>query len=997
MKFGTSSLRCFILFCIAVSATVSCSKKQQQAQVTLSFGSGQNGAFTTNYKIENIILQEEDGKSPHFYKEWNCEFGDCDGLVQANGRHVISFETQKSKDRALQLLIIAEVDDGSGTENMGVFYSGARYDLGQPVVMELQEVENEADMAIMSGRYVPGDLGGGTAHELKNKFLTGHLNVYVKSSSLPGFGIDLPKMKILESEIFGGFTNIFIFKDIPTYYEFSGVDQAGTKYNQVRVMNDLHPGEAGLTTNSVGIAAYTTERTHYNLTGGLYYDERDGVWMQRHFIERIFGFFGSNPDGRYLCAEDDPAGNEFDGDDSERSLCANSGCSTYKAWSDISVDGVLDGSGDTCSDNDALNVELMDISEEGGAIDFFGPFSGQATTGSVDFDEDSATLMWHWDPNVVSSGAVAGVEIFVRTANSNFNKDDIRIPKGHGYDCGKLKDHQFELQGGGLQSTAITSLTIDDPTDLQDEDFAMAVCFKRPDGSYYQTAHIEGDDGGHGGGPPAAVRLVKEPSIDGHSGIMFNNTCYPMEISLIDDSNNRTHSDTPYNVSLADSSSGLFYSDITSCNASSAPISSVHVNWKKIVYFRHNIANGSTGSLTASSAASGLDPSSFGYQSSTTGTPSHAKILTDFYRNTNKFEMADTELCVPFYIGIFADADPDPAVTKLELISGSSDTVTVGNSSGDLAGVSSSTVHYDSSTCEAGSSPVTGGSSTNYPLSQYWARLGATGGGTLSGFITGMTGTPLAYNDRTMPVVVPTDADRFETRIDTDVMQPGNCTKVVMSFVEDNKDHYPVVFPESGSVTFGYVAGEPKNYLMYSDNTCSSLIDHRTAMLGVSGGGASGPQEIFISPQGGSEVSFEAAYTASGVNVGDDDGRSVSGLSTFRLYAHTGPGDVVHEFADTASGGGTDTVTITLEDLSGSGMVVSVTFSNPTNFGFAAGGAPGDSGMCSGSPGSPSIPAGGSCNLMLQFNPSSSIAHESSVIFDSSGTVGKMHLYGQGL
>ncbi len=518
MKIGTSLLRGIILLVLMISSAVSCSKKENRTSVTLSFSQGQNSALNLNYKIQHIILQEDDGQNGSFYREWDCEIlNACSNLIDGN-KVTLKFETNVGKDRALQLLVIADVDDGTGQNSMGFFYHGGRFDLNKPLPpFQLAEIENDTNMAILSGRYVP------TAnHPLAGKYLTGEIATVIKASALPGFNYpDMPLMKVLDSEIFGGYTNLYVFKNIPASYIFRGTDQAGNFHSTIRILNDLHAGENGLTTDSAGLVASGNTRVRYtlNANSGYFYDERDDVPVQRYFIENITGFFGANPNGRYLCAEDDPTGQSFDGSNSSEELCSTATCSTFFNWSDIAVAGSVDGSGDTCNDNLGLNMELMDLPEEGEMLDFFGPFVGEGSTSeSVDFDEDTGVLTWNWNSNVHPLRGVPAVEIFVRTLASNYNEDILRVPKSNGLHCDRLLGQNFRsaaVLGRGVSSYTLSA------TDLANDDLVIAVCFRRPTiagGGYYKTAHLE--DGDHHSQPKLIeMRLVEtsgvtEPNYD---------------------------------------------------------------------------------------------------------------------------------------------------------------------------------------------------------------------------------------------------------------------------------------------------------------------------------------------------------------------------------------------------------------------------------------------------------------------------------------------------
>ncbi len=500
MKFCTFSLRGAVLFASVALVATSCAKKEAPTSVTLNFSSGQNGALSNQYKVQHIIVQEGDGQGGRFYREWNCEFGNQCESLQSGGTVTIEFQTLPGQ-RALQVLVMAEtLDTTVGAESLGFFYWGDIVDLGQPLgALNLVKIEDESRMATVSGRYVPG-----TNHPLAGKYLTGDVQVFVKASDFIGFNFpNMPGMKILDAEIFGGFTNLYIFKNIPTSYVFTGSGRLGNSFSQSSIMQDLHSGEQGLTTDSLGLAASGNIRARYGLVGGTYFEERDGTWAPRYFTERFFGFFGANPSNRYLCADDDPTGLDFNDSNSKERLCASAGCATWKNWSDIiNADGTLDGVGDTCSNNLGLSLELMDISSEGGAINFLGPLMGQGSADAFDYDDGTGVLNWNWNATVANTKGVPGLDIFVRTADSPFDKDEVQVPKSDGIDCSQLTNHQFSrvAQVGRNQSTyTFDSAAANDPN------FSFAVCFRKPGGGYYKTSHLEES---HGGGS-ASNNLVE--------------------------------------------------------------------------------------------------------------------------------------------------------------------------------------------------------------------------------------------------------------------------------------------------------------------------------------------------------------------------------------------------------------------------------------------------------------------------------------------------------
>ncbi len=525
MNIGTSSVRGVILIAMMISTAVSCSKKENRTSVTLSFSQGQNSALSLNYKIQHIILQEDDGLNGSFFREWDCEIQNACSSIISGGKVTLQFETTVGKDRPLQLLVIADVDDGTGKNTMGFFYHGGRFDLNKPLPpFELAEIEKDINMAVVSGRYVP------TAnHPLSGRYLTGEIATAIKASTLPGFSYpDMPLLKVLDSEIFGGYTNLYVFENIPATYIFRGFDQAGNFHSKTRILNDLHPGENGLTTDSAGLVASGNSRVRYtlNANSGFFYDERDGVPVQRYFIENITGFFGANPNGRYLCAEDDPTGQTFDGSNSSEELCANATCSSHFNWSDIAVAGDVNGPGDTCTDNLGLNMELMDLPEEGEMLDFFGPFVGAgSTTDSVDFDEDTGVLTWNWNTNVHGVRGVPAVEIFVRTLASNFNEDVLRVPKSNGLFCDRLLGQNF--RSAAVLDRGTNSFTLS-PNDLANENLVMAVCFRRPvaiGGGYYKTAHLEDGDR-HSQPKLIEMRLVDSTSGATEAGYDYNSLAW---------------------------------------------------------------------------------------------------------------------------------------------------------------------------------------------------------------------------------------------------------------------------------------------------------------------------------------------------------------------------------------------------------------------------------------------------------------------------------------
>lgn len=763
MKSGTFLL--VIVTALFSLASISCTPKYSQSKVSMSFADTNNSALSLSYKFKYVFVQ-----AGGFHKEWDCERVSCaqiDFLLNTG-------------DHLIQVLLLAEqVDSTTNSKTQKFYYYGGLNSLSagdNQVLATFSEVETMKNESRLMGRYIPAQ---GTA---AGKLLTGDILVFVKPNAIH------PKMPVLKEEIFGGYLNVSLFKNIDMIFEFNGYDENGQFYSQLPLFTEMNTtGTAELRSDSPGLTANANQIVRYQLSAnnGQIWEEREGVWDQQPFSERIVGFFGSNADSKTLCSKNSvSSAAPFDGN-SGRALCSSSNCGTYFTWSDISVSGSVDGTSNVCSGlSSELRLDLISLGDDKGDFaDFFGPFLGDSSTSTkaVDFNDSTSTLTWHWNSQAYVPG---GIEIFVNPNGSTFNSDDVRAPKSDGVLCEKLAGYGFQSQGvftpGGATSFQI-------PASLQGTSSLMAVCLRRPNGGYYQTGHVDDSPQNSGGGnPPAAIQFFKSLAIDGGSGVMFPNSCYPMEVNLIDSSGVAAYSSSDVIVNLVAEASGQFYEKLEDCNSSTTAISSVTTRNKTVVYYRHTTAPSTSFTLQAS--ATGLTTGNFSYSSLAAPTATEIKVIPDFYRDQVNFELATTEQCVPFIVAAFADAGGG----QMELVGTSTDTFSLGTAS-TTGGITGVTFHDSDSDC--GGTPATLLNMSNKSIMRKWIAMTNTTPGTISNILTGCgAGT---CTDQTMTRVAPGVFDHFHPEV-YDSFEAGACVPIKITAYDNHKPNsYPTHFPDN--------------------------------------------------------------------------------------------------------------------------------------------------------------------------------------------------------
>ncbi len=941
MHFRFSSLRLLVIAISLISSSISCSRKSEQATLSLDFSS-ENSALSVGKTIEYVFIKFDNEPTI----EVACRTPNSSGQDVSNGKcNSLSYELNPGPHKIQIFVAVEEFNTTTQKESLGFYYNGQTVDLkrgNHPHNPLLTRVEGSENEAMVSGRYIPTStvypgVGG--------KYLTGDIAFFVKPSST------LPRMKLLDFEIFGGYTNFSVFQNVPGVYIFNGFDQNGTAYSNIELFKDLYStGGAGLKANSSGLAFNNNQRVHYDLNGGLYWDQRDNHWTQRDFIKKVVGFFGQNSDNRYLCTNDDPTGSTFGGSENSR-LCSSANCTNNFSWSDISVGGTMDGVGDTCSSAAGLSVDLMDLGDDDDFINFAGPFLGAefpTEYDAIDYDEDTYTYSWNFNPNVYLPG---GVEFWVLANGNGFDEDSVRAPKSEGLLCDKLPPAGFSLQGT-FTPTSHPSGSFTIPAAMQTANTKVAVCLKRPNGGYYLTGNVDDGEDNGGGSVPTQIAFRKVPRIDGGTGVMFSNTCYPMEVVLMDSGMNPAHSSSPVQVNLSTTGTGSFHSSAEDCFSVSDPIGNIHTQSRDIVFY-NNPDTTSSYSLDAVDDVATLSPGSFAYTAMAPVSPEELRIIPDFYRS-NDFAFAHTEKCVSFYIAAFGDTGGG----NYELVQGTAVTYNIG-ATGTLttsAGITSALVNTD---CD-GSSTSAGGLSgrTLKRLNlEVDTNLAAE---TISNILSGATGVTTSY-DETFTSVAPGSFHHFHAESSHQMgAEAGDCVKIkVVAFDNHKPNSYPTNFPDSMNIDF--TDNSSDGGLLINDSMtpagapfeCDGAVD--TDILNYASTGTLGP-----APAGPfRQLFYKANMSASSVDIDftyHGQTSNVNLVTTTSSFAYLSTSLAFYDFSSIA-----DT------SLPVTGSTIGLTNESATAIASAGAGSQNSDFNISSESCSPGVTASGSCTLDPEF------------------------------
>lgn len=632
--------------------TVGCTKESPNSTANLNFNfQSKNSALS--HQIEVVIVNVTGpGISNTIFKEVNCEDEPCGS---------VSVEVPAGDSRLIQVLAVIKQ---TGNPIRFVTYGDQTKTLSagdEPVSIQLQHKADFSREARMMGRYVA------TAGELQNQMLTGFVTTKVFVE--PG----KPPMKINTFEIFGGWFNTFLLDGIPFVFEFSGFNAQGTaQYVNAPIFKDLHPGQNGLTLLSPGVAANSNIINHY--TSSLpFFDEEDNVYVQKSFRNKVVGFFGANPGNLHLCAEQIPQNFLFDGDNGSSELCKDGiadDCSAYYRWgngtttNDLTIVGSANGLADNCTGAPTeRKVNIKEVGEDGDEfIGYKGAFRKEGgiagftnNAGMFSFDQASGVVQWMLLGGVFLPG---GIDVFFRPNSNNLNFDAI-----NGQDdaviCEKLPEQGFGLIGNvpTMDIQGKTGGILQFPGPLPNSDFHIVLCPRSASGGYFRTAfHYQHHGHNNPGNFPVRVTLKKPKNLDSSNSTIMADVCYPLVVNFLNEDQEDAKAQNPINVILqTNDPTGQFFRESNECDANTMAISSVNLDDKTTVYYRHNTTDSSL-SYKVFAQAVGLSGGAYNYRGDPKQTPNEFRIVSEFFR-AQEFEVAEAEFCVPFLVGAFYNGE----------------------------------------------------------------------------------------------------------------------------------------------------------------------------------------------------------------------------------------------------------------------------------------------------------------------------------------------------
>jgi hypothetical protein len=775
MFIGTSSLRIVVLILFLLWNALGCTKKESRSNtISLSFADKVSASNVSNIQTIIVNLQTSSGVE---VREWDCDNENC---------NVVEFETDALGNALLQVLLVYE----EGSDDTLILYAQDRRDLvggNNLFVLPMTVLTSFESEAFIAGRYIPSP-----GHALAGRFLTGEMVMSVDIPNVP-YG-DVPDMKIMKREIFGGWFHSFALDSVGFKYTFRGWDQNGVFYDKVAIMNDLYAGGNGLRINSPGLQAQTTSRMHYFLNTP-YFESDNGVFRPETFERKILGFFGANPGNLRLCSEALSPSTPLDGQNGRPFLCeslAAGSCSTYYSWGDIQKQGLITGAANTCSgNNNQMEIDLEDVVDDREDIlGFYGPFIAAPNNGLddfVEFDDVNSRIRWNISPTTYLPD---GIEVLYKpVAASSFSSQPYEGRDGEVF-CEKMLEEGFQSLGRFTANPGVFDLA----TSGIPNGSVVALCPVKPNNEGYYNSGIFVDPYEFGSPPsqPVSIGLFKAPHIDGFSGNMYSETCYPFIVELQDSNGDRFHSPIGLPISLNADANGSFFDHPSDCEANSGPITTISVGHFEILYFRHT---NSSGNYTLQATYAGpLNDANFSYTALDVAGQSadELKIVPAFHRDHNILEMANTELCIPIIVAAFRDTGGG----QKELIRGSSEAFNAIAPTTSM-GISFGGLFQSESDCLASSAAFTSDTMTStksfHPI---WMKVYEGGTpGSISSLLSGVTDTPLQY-------VEPGPYNHWHVDNITNgpTGEAGHCYKMKVGAYDNHKPNsYPTYFPNAST------------------------------------------------------------------------------------------------------------------------------------------------------------------------------------------------------
>ena len=779
-----------ILFCLSLMCFLTlshCGKKDTSSSIQINFNSkGVSGLSLEAKDIRTIIVNVTGpGIKKTIYSKKEChQVGEICSSIAVD-------QIPSGKERLIQLLVVANAisgDDDSGVVYYGDVLKNLSGSSLEPVGISISEKARFENDSRFLGRYKPA-----LNHPLKDKLLTGKISmaVFVESSK--------PDMKVGEFEIFGGYFRTFLLDSIKFKYNFSGVDMLGNSFINEPLFDDIHNG-TGLNIESMtpyygqGVA----EKVQYS--GDIFYETANGfnANKKRKFRTQIIAFLGESI-SQGLCYNT-PA-QDYDGSQGFSSICktvSGTSCSSYLNWSnDLTTE--LSAGQASCS---ALKWKLnpKKVNFPGQFAGFYGAITNRGL-GTPLIQYANQTLSWKTSTAFNASGGV--IDVFTKN-DTNFTRDSIEV-KGsdQGINCSILTANGFTKRS--LLKTGTNyrfQLTDDDLTHWQNQSLNLVFC-PRKENQYFNTAllfqaksFVDPDSF------PSKVSIKK--IISGQSYIN-ENACVPLEVALLNGSDQQSSSTNSVQVNLSTdgSLSGSFYSD-ASCSIS---IGSVNTKDRAVVFYSAN-SDGAGGNLIAQDNASALTSSSLSITNvvDDSGVYNKVKIFPDFSRNSD-FELATTEECALFKV-VALDANDEPAQ-----YSGSTGPL---HSRIKINGGAPANLFYTNDDC---STADTG--SLNFSASDHSMNLHLKGSDYSSADVL-TTNFPVCGVDgatcdlSTINVVEPEDYNHFTVEHVDGTLNSNTCIIIkVQSFDNHKPNSYPTNFPDSSSISIsssgaGAVGGEFK-------------------------------------------------------------------------------------------------------------------------------------------------------------------------------------------
>ncbi len=795
----------FLLLLFSFSTTlISCTKSSTPASISLQFAQ-KNQSLNDDSPIRHLVVNVSAPDMSLVSQEYDCRKQNCQN---------VNVEVTAGSNRLLQILMVYD----TGTVSQ-ILYGDVIQNLSggdNQVEISLAEIGNFVNEGEIIGRYIPS-----ASHPLAGKFLTGDVNVWAN------VGTGKPKMRILRTEIFGGWVNLFALDNLGFRFTFDGYDQQGNLYQNVPLFNDLH-NESGMTLNSAGLQASQRKIARYSSTLPLYDTGPEGT-EQRPFETNIIGFFGANPDNNILCSDTMPPSFSFNGGLNRSYLCRDSSCSTFFTWSDIDVQGLLNGTDSICASvAGERKVNLQHLGNDDKILDFSGPLLGTATAPSHNYDSGTATLSWRLNP---SAYLPAGLEVFVHNDAVNVNWDNIYSDNDDGYNCGQMINEGFQSLGvyTGSGSLDLTSYISNGAPP------AIAICAKRRFGGYFRTATLLNHYSGSFSETLATKLQIIKPVNLSSTNDLADFVCHPIMIQPVDDNNQPASLMGPIDINLiTDNGDGAFYDNP---NCSPVPISSLtgfHGN-RKIVYYQRGTMNTDPHNLVAEDDGALLASGTFSLNAAASASVDKVVLVPDFYRKDTPFEMANTEMCIPFQLATL-DTNGN-----------------LGNFAATIrfnppTGVD---IYIDQFECEnSGTAELKNTDlALTGPIAHYW--LGRASADTLIPDILSYCGGATCVNQN-LNVVAPGPFHHFHVdTLNGPMFYTNDCLQFKIGAYDSSKPHsYPVTFDSAPALPIQVSDVQSGTAISYGGTFYSEQSLSPTCSIG----GSAGPYSV--SPSGGSTEYF---------------------------------------------------------------------------------------------------------------------------------------------